>query len=239
MKKIALITSFCNTEEKIKVLHDNLKTIKNLGLDVMVFSHFYLPKNINDIIDYTIISKENPIITWPEKTMNNWQSFTYKTSVYTMSTSSADYSYAVLNQIKRMASLALSMDYNSFYVVDYDLNINDYVKNIFLDDKKNTFFSSKNSRGDIWEIGLRLMSLDREHLTRFKNLISRESYLFDISDCAESWVHKAINFLPGIIENEPLEDLVYNYENVDFFNYSIIEGVKLYIHTNTKHNKKT
>ena len=230
MKKIALITSFCNTEEKLGVLHDNLKTIKNLGLDVMVFSHFRLPKNINELIDYTIISKENPIITWPEKTINTWQSFPHKEFIYTMSTSSGDYSYAVLNQIKRMASLSLSMDYDSFFVVDYDLNITDYVKTIFLDDKKNSFFPAKNSRGAVWPIGLRLISLDRDHLTRFKNLITVESYLFDSSDCAESWLHKAINFIPGVIENEPLEDLIYNYENVDFFNYSIIEGVKLYIH---------
>jgi len=230
MKKIALITSFCNTEEKLKVLHDNVKTIKDLGLDVMVFSHFQLPKNINNLIDYTIISKENPIITWPEKTINHWTSIPHKTFRYNMSTANPDYSYAVLNQIKRMASLALSIDYESFFVVDYDLNINDYVKSIFLDNKKNSFFPAKNIRGDMWPIGLRLISLDREHLTRFKNLITRESYLFDDTDCAESWLHKSINFIPGIIEGEPLEDLIYNYEHVDFFNYSIIEGIKLFIH---------
>ena len=230
MKKIALITSFCNTEEKLEVLHDNIKTIKNLGLDVMVFSHFYLPKNINDLIDYTIISKENPILMWPAKTINHWQSLPHKTFLCAMVTSSADYGYAVLNQIKRMASLALSMGYDSFFIVDYDLNITEYVKSIFLDNKKNSFFPAKNSLGDVWGIGLRLISFDREHLTRFKNLITVESYLFDNRDCAESWVHKAINFLPGIIETEPLEDLIYNYENVDFFNYSIIEEVKLYIH---------
>ena len=230
MKKIALITSFCNTEEKLEVLHDNIKTIKNLGLDVMVFSHFYLPKNINDLIDYTIISKENPIIKWPEKSSNHWKVIPHKTFEYRMVTFSADYGYAVLNQIKRMASLALSMDYDSFFIVDYDLNITEYVKSIFLDNKKNSFFPAKNSLGHVWEIGLRLISFDREHLTRFKNLITVENYLFDNRDCAESWVHKAINFLPGIIETEPLEDLIYNYENVDFCNYSIIEEVKLYIH---------
>ena len=63
MKKIALITSFCNTEEKLKILYDNIKTIKDLGLDVMVFSHFYLPKNIDNIIDYTIISKVSYTVT--------------------------------------------------------------------------------------------------------------------------------------------------------------------------------
>jgi hypothetical protein len=230
MKKIALITSFCNTEEKLKVLYDNIKTIKDLGLDVMVFSHFYLPKNINNIIDYTIISKENPLIIWPEKGIIQWQLIPYNNFSIHMSIANSDYGYAVLNQIKRMASLALSMDYDSFFVVDYDLNITDYVKNILLDNKKNSFFPSKNTRDEIWGIGLRLISLDRKHLTRFKNLITKENYLFDSTDCAESWLHKSINFIPGIIEGEPLEDLIYNYKNVDFFDQSIIKGLKLFIH---------
>jgi hypothetical protein len=230
MKKIALITSFCNTEEKLKVLHDNVKTIKDLGLDVMVFSHFQLPKNINNLIDYTIISKENPIITWPEKTINHWISIPHKTFRYDMATSLVDYGYAVLNQIKRMASLALSMDYDSFFIIDYDLNITNYVKSVLLDNKKNSFFPAKNVNGETWLIGLRLISLDREHLTRFKNLITKESYLFNSTDVAESWLHKAINFIPGIIEGEPLEDLIYNYSNVDFFDQSIIKGLKLFIH---------
>jgi len=230
MKKIALITSFCNTKEKLKVLYDNIKTIKNLGLDVMVFSHFHLPKNINSLIDYTLISKENPIITWPEKGILQWQLIPYNNFSIHMSIANSDYGYAVLNQIKRMASLALSMDYNSFFIVDYDLNITDYVKSIFLDNKKNSFFPAKSIRGDTWPIGLRLISLDREHLIRFENLITKENYMFNITDCAESWIHKSINFIPGIIENEPLEDLIYNYEHVDFFDQSIIKGLKLFIH---------
>jgi hypothetical protein len=230
MKKIALITSFCNTKEKLKVLYDNIKTIKDLGLDVMVFSHFYLPKNINNIIDYTIISKENPIITWPEKGILQWQSISYNNFSIHMSIANSDYGYAVLNQIKRMASLALSMDYNSFFIIDYDLNITDYVKSILLDNKKNSFFPAKNIRGDTWPIGLRLISLDREHLIRFENLITKENYMFNITDCAESWIHKSINFIPVINENEHLEDLIYNYEHINFFDQSIIKGLKLFIH---------
>jgi len=229
MKKIALITSFCNTEEKLKLLHNNIKTIKNLGLDVMVFTHFQLPKKTNDIIDYTIISKENPLLIWPEKAVIQWCTIPYNNFSLHMSIANPDYSYAVLNQIKRMASLALSMDYESFFIVDYDLNINDYVKSIFLDNKKNSFFPGQREK-DLFYICLYLVSLDRKHLTRFKDLISKESYLFKDDECAESWLFKAINFIPGIIEKEPVGDLIYNYEHIDFFDYSIIEGIKLFIH---------
>jgi len=229
MKKIALITSFCNTEEKLKVLYNNIKTIKNLGLDVMVFTHFQLPTKINNLIDYTIISKENPLLIWPEKVIVQWCTRPYNNFSLHMSTSNPDYSYAVLNQIKRMASLALSMDYESFFVVDYDLDINDYVKSILLDNKPNSFFPGQREK-DFFGICLYLVSLDRKHLTKFKDLISKESYLFEKNECAESWLFKAINFIPGILEKESVGDLIYNYGHIDFFDCSIIEGIKLFIH---------
>ena len=203
MKKIALITGFCNTEEKLKILHNNILTIKELGLDVMVFSHLYLPEYINNIIDYTIISKENPVSIWPGKYINQWYLFRFNGAEYHMSVATPDYGYAVLNQIKRMADLALSMDYDHFFVIDYDVNINEHVKSALLDNKKNSFFPGK-KKEDIFDISLYLISLDRQHLINFKNLISKKSYLTNPHDCAEAWLHKAVPFIPGIIENEPV-----------------------------------
>ena len=49
MKKIALITSFCNTKEKLKVLYDNIKTIKDLGLEIFVTA-----RNSAEVFDLTI-----------------------------------------------------------------------------------------------------------------------------------------------------------------------------------------
>ena len=46
MKKIVLITSFCNNEEKINVLENNLTTIKNLGLDTILYTAIHLPEKI-------------------------------------------------------------------------------------------------------------------------------------------------------------------------------------------------
>jgi 3-polyprenyl-4-hydroxybenzoate decarboxylase len=50
MKKIALISTFCDTEEKQNVLLENILKLKNLGLDIMVISpNFVIVKQ--DIID--------------------------------------------------------------------------------------------------------------------------------------------------------------------------------------------
>ena len=38
MKKIALISTFCDTDFKKNILHENVKKIKSLGIDVMLIS---------------------------------------------------------------------------------------------------------------------------------------------------------------------------------------------------------
>jgi len=229
MKKIALITSFCNTEEKLKLLHNNIVTLKEMGLDTMVFSFFPLPKHIVDLVNYTLIIKENPVFTWPGKYINYWYGFDSSDFSINMSSATPDYGYAVLNQIKRMSELALSLNYDHYFIVDYDLNINESAKNIFLDNKPNSFYPGK--RGDgAFPVSLYLVSLSKKYLTRFKNLISKESYLVDPLDSAESWLYKILPGIPGIVENQVVEDLVYNYKDSNFFDYSIIDNIKLFIH---------
>lgn len=239
MKKIVLITSFCNNEEKIDVLENNLSTIKNLGLDTILYTAIHLPEKIYKKTDYTIISKENLIFDWPIKAYYQW----YKNNVdnidISLSRTYPDYGYAVLNQIKKMADVALSMDYDQFFIIDYDTHITEYVKSILLDNKPNSFFQSKRGSDSIWPVGLHLISLDKKHLTNFKNLITKESYLTEIHGDAFSWTHKALPFIPGIIENEePIEDLVYNYDSFDFFDYSKTNDYKLFIHKTDYDNIK-
>ena len=229
MKKIALISSFCNNKEKINLLYDNVFILKELGIDVMIFTPFILTEEINKIADYILISKENPILDWPEKALTQWTSIKTNDNYFNMSVTTIDYGFAALNQIKRMADLALSMDYDLFFPMIYDININEYVESIFKNNKKNSFFPSIRD-GHVWSIGLHLISLDREHLTRFKNLITKESYLKDLEGDAFTWTYKAIDFVPGVLEKEPVEDLIYYFKDINFFNFSIIEEIKCFIH---------
>jgi hypothetical protein len=230
MKKIALITSFCNTEEKLKVLKNTLDTLKILEVDTILYTGLHLPDDVYKKSDYVIISKENPLFDWPTKAYVQWWNGRINENFITMATTMPDYGYAVLNQIKRMADLSLSMDYNQFFIIDYDLNITEYVKNILLENKPNSFFPSKRGDHSFWPIGLHLISLDREHLTSFKNLITKESYLTDLNGDAFSWTHSVLDFVPGVIETEYMTDLIYYFEDSDFFDFSIIEEIKCFIH---------
>ena len=233
MKKIALISTFCNTEEKQNLLKENIIKIKNLGIDVIAISPIQIPQDIVSLCDYFLYTKENPVFDWPLKSYFYWWEGIIKGINTKMTTCQSDYGFAGLLHIKRMADLALSMDYDMFFPMIYDLNFTPYVESIFNDNKKNSFFPSKRGDHSFWPVGLNLISLNREHLTRFKNLITKESYLTESKGDAFSWTQRAIDFIPGIIEKEPVEDLIYYYSISGFYNfsdYSIIEGVKLFIH---------
>jgi len=84
--------------------------------------------------------------------------------------------------------------------------------------------------GQIWGIGLHLISLDREHLTRFKMLITKESYLVEGDFDAFAWLHRVVKLIPGVVETEPVEDLIYFLENKAFFDIQISKKFKCFIH---------
>lgn len=237
MKKIALISSFCDNKEKTEILIKNIIKLKEIGIDVMVFSPLKLDEKIVELSDYVILSKENPVLNWPEKSYFQWWSGTVNGENISMTTTYPDYGFAGLIQVKRMADLALSMDYEIYFPMIYDVNINDHVENVLKSNKKNSFFPSK--RDDmVWGIGLHLISLDREHLTRFKNLITKESYLVEGDFDAFAWLHRAVKLIPGIIEDEPVEDLIYFLSNKDFFNVSPSPNFKCFIHKTGVNNIK-
>lgn len=237
MRKIALISSFCDSEEKLEILKTNIIKIKKLGVDVMVFTPFSLPNEIIESSDYIIISKENPVLNWPEKSYYQWWGGTINGKNFSLTTTYPDYGYAGLVQIKRMADLALSMEYDFYFPMIYDINVNEHVESVFSDTKKNSFFPSTRD-GQVWAIGLHLISLDKEHMFRFKTLITKESYLVEGDFDAFAWLHRAVKLIPGIIENTPVEDLIYFLQNKNFFDSSLSPKYKCFIHKTSFDNMK-
>jgi hypothetical protein len=237
MKKIALISSFCNSQDKLDLLKENIIKIKSFGVDVMVISPLKLDDEMIDLCDYLIYSKENPVLYWPEKSYFQWWDGTINGQRINMTTTYPDYGYAGLVQVKRMADFALSMDYDIFFPMIYDININNHVESVFKGELKNSFFPSYRD-GMTWAIGLHLISLNRDYLTRFKNLITKESYLVESDFDAFAWLHRAVKLIPGKIENEPVEDLIYFLENKEFFNHSPSNKFKCFIHKTLKDNIK-
>lgn len=231
MRKVALVSSFCDTQEKIDVLDKNLDIIKSLGVDVLVISPFYLPKSTIDKCDYFFVTKDNPVLDWPEKAMFYWRIISDGLSTYRISTTIPDYGYAGLHQIKQLADISLSLDYEQYFITIYDLKIDDNVIDGFKSSKTCSVYPSK--RGEtFWDVGLHFMILNKNSLFNFKSLISKENYVNSSNSDVFQWLKNIQPNVGYVVEQNPVEDLVYYHETTDFMNYSEYVDFKIFIEKN-------
>jgi hypothetical protein len=228
VNKVALISTFCDTQEKLDVLEKNIKIVKSHNLDVIVISPFNLPDNITKLCDYVFITKDNPILEWPVRGMYAWRKLSVNGVIHEMARSYSDYGFAGLTQIKQLSNIALTMDYNQFYHMIYDIKIDDNIIDGFKSNKTCNVYPSK--RGDArWAVGLHYMIFDRENLKNFISNITLESYLSVKNGEAFSWLYSVKDKVGYTIEDTPVEDEIFYYENQDFFNLSPIDGFKFFI----------
>lgn len=228
MKKVALISSFCDTEEKIEILEKNIKIIKNLGVDVILISPIFLPISSTSLCDYYFQSKDNPVLDWPTRSMFTWRELFINNSKYRISKTFGDYGWAGLYQVKQLSELALLFDYDQFFHMIYDLKMDERVIEEFKSSKTCSIFPSTRN-GQIWKAGLHFMIFDRKNLSRFISNIHLDSYLNLRGADAFGWLENLHNIFPYSFEQIPVEDEIYYYEGHDFFNYSPIEGQPFFV----------
>jgi hypothetical protein len=231
MKKVSLISSFCDTQEKIDILEKNIKIIKSHNIDVIVISPFYLTKNIIELCDYFFVTKDNPVFEWPERAMFYWRIFSSDIKKYKLTTTYPDYGYAGLSQVKQLSEIALNLDYEQFYHMIYDLKIDDNVIDGFYSDKTCSVYPSKREE-IIWTVGLHYMIFNKENLKNFTSYITKENYLSTKDLDAFAWLHSHQKNINYVIEPIPVEDEIYYYQNHDFLNYSPVENLKFFIDKN-------
>jgi SAM-dependent methyltransferase len=227
-KKVALISTFCDTQEKLDVLEKNIKIIKTHNLDVITISPFTLPEHINKLCDYVFITKDNPVLEWPVRGMYAWRKLKVNGVMHELAKAYSDYGFAGLTQIKQLSNIALNLDYDQFYHMIYDIKIDENVIEGFSSSRTCNVYPSK--RGEtIWAVGLHYMIFDRENLKNFISNITLENYLSVKNGEAFAWLHSIKDKVGYTIEETPVEDEIYYYEDHDFFNMSPIDGFKFFI----------
>jgi hypothetical protein len=230
-KKVALISTFCDTQEKLDVLEKNIKIVKEHGLDTIVISPLSLPESITKISDYVFITKDNPVLDWPKRAMRAWVNVNINGEPRKISRTYPDYGFAGLTQVKQLSNIALSFDYDQFYHMIYDLKIDENVIEGFNSNKDCSIYPSKRDN-IVWAVGLHYMIFNRENLKEFASQITLENYLGVKDADAFEWLHNLRNIIPYNIESTPVEDEIYYYENIDFFNYSPTDKFKFFIEKN-------
>lgn len=227
-KKIALISTFCDNEEKKEVLRKNISLIKENGIDVLIISPFSLPEDIISSCSYFFLTKDNPLLDWPVKAYCWWLKVSHKGKTYKMSKTFPDYGFAGLTQVKQLSEIALMLEYDQFFHMIYDTKIDEVVIDGFHSDRNNSIYPSR--RGDdIWPVGLHYMIFDRENLQKFSSYITMERYLSLIDNDAFGLLHHAVNEFNFTIEKNSVEDWIFFYKDKDVFNCSDIPGLDFFI----------
>ena len=171
MKKLALINTYCNNWERLNLLHNNIIKLKELGIDSLVYSPLPLPKEITELADFTIISKENPLLKWPERAMTSWQTFNPYPEKLVVAV--PDYGWASLYQYKKLFEYAITLDYDHFYPMIYDIVIDETLINVLNNPHPKLFFNIDKS-----SIGLanNFLSLSKENAKKLPSLMVKEKY---------------------------------------------------------------
>lgn len=230
-KKVALISTYCDTEEKISVLEKNMEIIKSYGIDLILISPISLPEKIQKKSDYLFIMKDNPLLDWPTKAMFYWRDLGLDNNRIRITKTCPDYGWAGLYQVKKLSEIALSFDYEYFYHIIYDLKIDETVINGLLNEAEFNVYPSKRDN-TIWEVGLHFMVLNRKKIQELIPQITLSNYLSCRGGDAFVWLKKTKDIVDYKIMTEPVEDEIYLYEGFDFFNSSIVEGLKFFIEKN-------
>ena len=178
MKKIALVSTFCDTEEKQNILKETIEGIKNLGIDIMVNAPISIPikQEIIDLCDFFFYTKENPLLKWPVRHFNHWYKMPIENNkVCVLEKGLSDYSWARLYQSKKLSQFALSFDYDQFYHIEYDVEIDEVVKNAFLSDEVNIIFPRRDPHDPTFlrETTLHLMVFDRPMMENIEKEIKQ------------------------------------------------------------------
>lgn len=184
-----------------------------------------LPSDIIESCDYFFLTKDNPILKYPEK----WVWVYNINNGVKMIKSQNDYGWANLYQIKKLSEIAMTYDYEYFYHIIYDLVIDDFVVEQLQSEKTFNFFPFHEHK-----VSLHLMLFNRENLLKFISLIQYGSYIN--GQFLELWLWNTLqgSSFEYTIEDTKVEDAIFYHatEDGDQFNYSPISGVKFFIEKN-------
>ncbi len=163
-KKVALISSFCDSDDKINVLNENIKKLKAFNLDIILATPIYLPDDVIKLCDYVFYTKENLMLEWPLYREGYWKEICeIEGNIVILWEVHSHYGWAGLSQVKKLTEIALTFDYEYFYHLIYDLEINRDVLNVLNEEPSNLIAPFKRGNVEL-NSSLHLMAFNRENV---------------------------------------------------------------------------
>lgn len=219
------ILCHCNTPEKEELLKENIQTIKKEGHDILIVSHIPISYEIQDMVEYSIYDKSNPLITYPDRGMVYWQYREINETKIKMQNIMPDYGWTALNQILNVTRFALPLDYTHYTFLNYDALLTDVVLHELREPADFVTSKVKDDRNDD---GYRYPSfmlniLTKKNLERLLPLIDKDDYMCDthlfieggkFRDAEQYWGHITSIFNQFILSEEMEDQISFDFPNI-------------------------
>tara|TARA_R110002167_G_scaffold12013_1_gene51747 strand:- start:944 stop:1897 length:954 start_codon:yes stop_codon:yes gene_type:complete len=212
-RNLIIILSHCDTEEKLNVLRDTVKVLKDNHFSTLVTSYIPLPEDIVRELDYFIYDKSNPILNWPIKSSLYWRIVPHKGINYKLSYLSKEIGNAALNQAIVAGNFSKTLDYTHFSYINYDVDITSE----FLETLKNPKPVQFSSEGITKNFPCFLLSIfDKKNLEKLLTIASCEEYI-------KGHPNKGISFIT--VEHYWRHiSTFFNYERIEYSVYDKIHS---------------
>jgi len=207
MKKLALISTFCDNEEKIQTLKNNLIKFEELDVDTLIITpHDLLPNDVIGLATHCIITNENPI---PPITNASMYSYKYLSTNFEIRHTLLFpyYAWASLNQIKRLLSYGVELDYDIYYQLLYDLDMDNNIKGI-IDSNITNFFFGNVKKTTVFECGGIFGIFDKKIAKEYSDLIKYQQLIKH--NTAEDYIKSIQNHLQVPIHPYIVKDTIHN-----------------------------
>jgi hypothetical protein len=237
-KKVALISSFCDSDDKINVLNENIKKLKAFNLDIILATPIYLPDDVIKLCDYVFYTKENLMLEWPLYREGYWKEICeIEGNIVILWEVHSHYGWAGLSQVKKLTEIALTFDYEYFYHLIYDLEINRDVLNVLNEEPSNLIAPFKRGNVEL-NSSLHLMAFNRENVKKLNDHISLENYLEFLKipkdRSAEAFLEKIKSSMKSETTDFFVSDKIHIlYKN---FNHSEVDDLMFFIEKDTRND---
>jgi len=169
MKECFAITTYCNTEEKLKALNRTIENISKFGFPIFLHGHYPLPLEIQKKVHSYFYNSENPVLNF------RWNLFWYFVDNYKFEIKVYDLSYTVLKAWRE--SIKILDDFDKIHMINYDTNLTTeifdlsrkYSQSVFLQIKPD--FTGKNYTVMIY------YCLNKKSFQYFTENLTLEKYL--------------------------------------------------------------
>ena len=125
MKECFVITTYCNTSDRIEELKKCIKNLNRFNIDILIHAHYPLNSDIQQSVKYYIYDSTNPVIRDGSKVIIRWK--WYVTANKLLTIINPDYSYAVMNQWCESMKFLKEKEYDIIHVINYDTFISDFI----------------------------------------------------------------------------------------------------------------